>query len=275
MADGHGAAETRRVATQADAAMNVIYRQINEQEIKEIPNASESFRKRFTSKHLDVFPGTEGRVRFAPRVLDATHRVDVDGRRRAVDLVRERRQPPPRPYDGAPEGDLAAARARCKSRPNRRQQLVESGLLAAAGTAVGLVFAWWTGAVLIAALPGDPGARALSSRSRPASDAICARGRRVDGVGIRIVPALQATRVTVTSAMKEDSGSVTGGGRQARLRRALVIATGSAFDAAARRSRIVCPQSLQPEERSIRDSEWTTLSRFPSIRRSAATTAIA
>jgi predicted permease len=39
-----------------------------------------------------------------------------------------------------------------------------------------------------------------------------------------IVPALQATRTTVTSALKEDSGSVSGGGRQARLRRTLVIA---------------------------------------------------
>src|SRR4029078_9914297 len=47
-------------AKQADAAKNVIYRQINEQEIQGIPNASESFRKRFTSKHLDVLPGRKG-----------------------------------------------------------------------------------------------------------------------------------------------------------------------------------------------------------------------
>src|SRR5580765_7294664 len=46
--------------TQAAAAMNVIYRQINEQEIKDIPNGSESFRKRFVSKHLDVLPGQRG-----------------------------------------------------------------------------------------------------------------------------------------------------------------------------------------------------------------------
>src|SRR6185436_7142200 len=39
---------------QAEAAMNVVYRQINEQEIKEIKTTSQSFRERFVSKHLFV-----------------------------------------------------------------------------------------------------------------------------------------------------------------------------------------------------------------------------
>jgi predicted permease len=39
-----------------------------------------------------------------------------------------------------------------------------------------------------------------------------------------IVPALQATRAGVTSALKEESGTVAGGGRQIRLRRVLVVA---------------------------------------------------
>ncbi len=38
-----------------------------------------------------------------------------------------------------------------------------------------------------------------------------------------IVPALQAMRTGVSSALKEESGSVAGGGRQARLRRLLVV----------------------------------------------------
>ncbi|MBW8868257.1 MAG: ABC transporter permease [Acidobacteria bacterium] len=104
-----------------------------------------------------------------------------------------------------------------------KQQLVESGLLAAAGTAVGLVFAWWTGAVLIGALPGDPASRALSSDPDVRVILFALAVGVLTAFVFGIVPALQATRVTVTSAMKEDSGSVTGGGRQARLRRALVI----------------------------------------------------
>ena len=46
---------------QAEAAMNVVYRQINEQEIKEIKTPSQSFRERFVSKHLFLRPGQKGR----------------------------------------------------------------------------------------------------------------------------------------------------------------------------------------------------------------------
>ena len=60
--------------------MNVIYRQINEQEIKDIPE-----RVRIVPKavHLEAprrAAGPEGSVGPAPRVLDAAHRSDVDGR---------------------------------------------------------------------------------------------------------------------------------------------------------------------------------------------------
>src|SRR5262249_12178270 len=46
---------------QAEASMNVLYRQINEQELKEITNRSETFRQRFTTKHLFLNPGQQGR----------------------------------------------------------------------------------------------------------------------------------------------------------------------------------------------------------------------
>jgi ABC-type antimicrobial peptide transport system permease subunit len=58
---------------QAEAAMNVIYRQINEQELKEIPSASKSFRERFVSKHLFLNEGQKGRsdlrVQFSTPIL--------------------------------------------------------------------------------------------------------------------------------------------------------------------------------------------------------------
>ena len=41
--------------------MNVVYRQINEQELKEVQNPSQSFRERFVSKHLFLRPGQKGR----------------------------------------------------------------------------------------------------------------------------------------------------------------------------------------------------------------------
>ena len=57
--------------------MNVIYRQVNEQEIKDIKNASETFRQRFVTKHLDVAARRARAVRSAPAVLDAADRADV------------------------------------------------------------------------------------------------------------------------------------------------------------------------------------------------------
>jgi predicted permease len=210
-------------ATQADAAMNVIYRQINEQEIKDIPNASESFRKRFTSKHLDVLPGRKGvsdlRREFSTPLIVLMSMVGVVlliSCANVANLLLARTTA--RQKEISLRLALGANRARIV-----KQQLVESGLLAAAGTAVGLVFAWWTGAVLIGALPGDPASRALSSDPDVRVILFALAVGVLTAFVFGIVPALQATRVTVTSAMKEDSGSVTGGGRQARLRRALVI----------------------------------------------------
>jgi len=210
--------------TQAEAAMNVIYRQINEQEIKDIPNGSESFRKRFTSKHLDVLPGYKGlfdlRREFSTPLIVLMSMVGVVlliSCANVANLLLARTTA--RYKEISLRLALGASRGRIL-----RQQLVESGLLAIAGTVVGLVFAWWTGGLLIAALPGDPAARTLSADPdfRVAFFAL--------GVGVLtalifgLVPALQATRASVTAALKEDSGSVTGSGRQARLRLGLVVA---------------------------------------------------
>jgi predicted permease len=210
--------------TQAAAAMNVIYRQINEQEINEIPNASESFRKRFTSKHLDVLPGQKGlsdlRREFSTPLIVLMSMVGV------VLLI-----------SCANVANLLLARTTARQKEislrlalgaNRgrivRQQFVESGLLAVAGTFFGLLLAWWTGAMLISALPGDPATRTLRADLDLRVTAFALAVGALTALAFGIVPALQATRTTVTSALKEDSGNVSGGGRQTRLRRGLVIA---------------------------------------------------
>jgi predicted permease len=208
---------------QAEAAMNVMYRQINEQEIKDISSASESFRKRFVSKHLDLLPGHKGlsdlRREFSTPLVVLMSMVGVVlliACANVANLLLARTTA--RQKEISLRLALGAGRARIV-----RQQLVESGLLAAAGTIVGTLFAWWAGGLLLAALPGDPAARSLSADPdlRVAGFALL--------VGIAtalvfgIVPALQATRVGMAGALKEDSGSVAGGGRQARLRRVLVV----------------------------------------------------
>jgi len=210
--------------TQAGTAMNVIYRQINEQEINDIPNASESFRKRFTSKHLDVLPGHKGlsdlRREFSTSLIVLMSMVGVVlliSCANVANLLLARTTA--RQKEISLRLALGANRARIV-----RQQFVESGLLALAGTLVGLVLAWWTGALLINTLPGDPTARTLSATPDVRVTMFALALGVLTALVFGIVPALQATRMTVIAALKEDSGSVSGGGRQARLRRALVIA---------------------------------------------------
>jgi predicted permease len=209
--------------TAAEAAMNVIYRQINEQEVKDIPNNSENFRKRFVSKHLDVLPGHRGlsdlRSEFSTPLIVLMSMVGVVlliACANVANLLLARTTA--RQKEIALRLALGAGRGRIV-----RQQLVESGLLAFAGTVVGLLLAWWTGGLLLAALPGDPAARNLSAEPDLRVTAFAIGTGVLTAFLFGIVPAIQATRAGVIGALKEESGSVAGGGRQARLRRVLVI----------------------------------------------------
>ena len=209
--------------TAAEAAMNVIYRQINEQEVKDIPNNSENFRKRFVSKHLDVLPGHRGlsdlRREFSTPLVVLMSMVGVVlliACANVANLLLARTTA--RQKEIALRLALGAGRGRII-----RQQLVESGLLALAGTVVGLLLAWWTGGLLLAALPGDPAARNLSAEPDLRVTGFAIGTGVLTALLFGIVPAIQATRAGVIGALKEESGSVAGGGRQARLRRVLVI----------------------------------------------------
>jgi len=209
---------------QSEAAMNVIYRQINEQEIKDVPDVSESFRQRFVSKHLDVLPGHRGvsdlRQQYSTPLIVLMSMVGVVlliACANVANLLLARTTA--RQKEISLRLALGASRARIV-----RHQLIESGLLALAGTLAGLLLAWWTGSMLIAALPGDPAARSLSADPDLRVTLFALAAGILTALLFGTVPALHATRTTVTSALKEESGSVAGGGRQARLRRVLVVA---------------------------------------------------
>ena len=209
---------------QSEAAMNVIYRQINEQEIKNVPEVSESFRQRFGSKHLEVLPGYKGlsdlRRQFSRPLIVLMSMVGVVlliACANVANLLMARTTS--RYKEISLRLALGASRTRIV-----RQQLVESAVLAAAGTIVGLMMAWWTGSLLLASLPGDPAARSLSSTPDVRVMLFAGAVGILTVLAFGIVPAMQATWTTVTSALKEDSGSVAGGGRQARFRRFLVVA---------------------------------------------------
>ena len=208
----------------AEAQMNVLYRQILESELETLTTTSRSFRQRFVSKHLDVLPGGRGlsdlRVQFNTPLVVLMCMVGV------VLLI-----------TCANIANLLLARAASRQREVSirlalgasrlrivRQQLAESLVLAAGGAGAGLLFATWTGSFLLAALPGNGGDRGLHSGPDARVTAFTLALALLTAALFSIMPSLHATRTPVSGALKEEAGSVAGGGRQARVRSMLVIA---------------------------------------------------
>jgi predicted permease len=208
---------------EAEAQLNVVYKQINLRELAEMSDVSESFRTRFAAKHLEVLPGYRGlsdlRQQFSSPLVILMAMVG------AVLLIA-----------CANVANLLLARTTSRGREIAvrlalgagrwtimRQYLAESLVLAVAGAAVGLILATWTGSSLLSALPGDPGSQTLSATPDARVVGFALALSFLTALVFGIGPALHATRATVTSALKDEAGSVAGGHRQARLRRVLVI----------------------------------------------------
>ena len=210
-------------AEQAEVQLNVIYRQINEHEIAQMSNVSESFRKRFVEKHLEVLPGGRGlsdlRSEFSTALVVLMWMVGVVlliACANVANLLLARTAS--RQKEIALRLALGASRWRIV-----RHQLVESITLASLGAAVGLVLATWSGSLLLATLPGSDSARALSA-TPDARIVVFALGLGfVTALVFGIVPAVQATRPAAAGVLKDEAGSLAGGGHQARVRRALVV----------------------------------------------------
>ena len=210
-------------AEQAEVQLNVVYRQINQQEIEAIPNASESFRKRFVEKHLEVLPGARGlsdlREQFSTALIVLMCMVGVVlliACANVANLLLARTTT--RQKEIAVRLALGAGRGRIV-----RQHFIESLLLAGGGALVGLVLAGWTGTLLLAALPGTETSRALSAAPDARVVMFTLALAAVTALVFGIAPSLHATRHAAAATLKEESGSVAGGGRQARVRRALVV----------------------------------------------------
>ena len=210
--------------TQAEAAMNVLYRQINELELKEIPTASQSFRQRFLSKRLLVQPGQRGRsdlrTQFTTPILVLMGMVGVVlliACANVANLLLAR---------GAARHKEVAVRLALGATRSAivRQRLVESFVLSAAGALLGLAFAWWTGTVLLAMLPNEGAVNTLSAVPDARVIAFAIAVALATAVLFGLAPALSSTRPALTSTLKDESGSVVGGTGHARLRKGLVVA---------------------------------------------------
>jgi predicted permease len=210
-------------ADMAEVQLNVIYRQINEQEIAAMSNVSENFRKRFVEKHLDVLPGGRGlsdlRSEFSTALIVLMAMVGVVlliACANVANLLLARTTS--RQKEISVRLALGAGRSRIV-----RQQLAESLLLSAFGAVIGLVLAAWTGSLLLAALPGAGDAPSLSATPDMRVVLFTLALAIATALVFGIVPALQATRPSAAAALKDEAGSIAGGGRQVRMRRLLVV----------------------------------------------------
>ena len=104
-----------------------------------------------------------------------------------------------------------------------RQLLMESVLLAAAGGAAGVVLATWTSGGLMALMPPTPFPIAFDAGVNSRVLAFALLLTLTTSLAFGLLPALRATRPEVSSALKEASGTVSGGPARGRVRSALVV----------------------------------------------------
>jgi len=209
---------------QAEAAMNVIYRQINEQELKEIKTPSKRFQERFLTKHLDLHAGAKGpsdlRKDFATPIVVLSGMVGLVlliACANVANLLVAR--------GAARQKEVAIRLALGASRGAViRQRLIESLVLSAAGAVIGLAFAWWTGTLLLKTLPFEEAVRTMTAAPDMRVTSFAIAIACLTALLFGLAPALQSTRPVLTSTLKDESGSVVGGTGQARFRKALVIA---------------------------------------------------
>ena len=211
-------------ATQAEAAMNVVYRQINQLELKEQSGVTQLFHDRFLGKHLFLRPGAKGRSdlrqEFTTPILVLMGMVGVVlliASANVANLLLARGAA--RQKEVAIRLALGATRAAIV-----RQRLVESLVLSGAGALFGLALAWWTGTLLLTMLPNDGAVQTLSAVPDARVIAFAIGVALLTAILFGLAPALSSTRPALTSTLKDEAGSVVGGTGHARFRKGLVVA---------------------------------------------------
>ena len=208
---------------QAEASMNVLYHQINEEELKQITTASKLFRERFLAKHLFLREGARGRSdirdQFSTPILVLMGMVGLVlliACANVANLLLAR--------SAARQKEVAIRMALGAGRKAIvRQRLIESLLLACGGALLGILFAWWTGALLIKALPFASAGSILSASPDTRIIVFALATAFVTALLFGLFPALQSTRPALTSTLKDEAGSVVGGTGHSRFRKALVV----------------------------------------------------
>jgi predicted permease len=208
---------------QASAAMNVLFRQIREQEVKEITSTSASFKKRFVEAKLLVEPGGRGfssvRDQFStPLVvlMSLVGLVLLIACANVANLLMARA--PARQREIGIRLALGASRGRIIG-----QLLTESLMLSIIGGLLGILVSIWTGDLLLGALPFESASRTFTSTPDGRVLVFALVVSLLTGVAFGLVPAWQTARPQLVSSLKEEGGGVVSTGHVS-LRKGLVVA---------------------------------------------------
>jgi len=208
----------------AEAALNVFWKPILQDELNQMTSSSAQFRRNFLNRHVTLQDASNGismlRMLFAQPMTLLMGLVGLvlliacanvanlliaraAGRRREIAI---------RLALGATRGDIG------------RQILSEALTLAIAGGALGLLFAMWGGRALLAFLPFSSFTATISADPDWRILGFTAAVSLACGVVFGLAPALQAGRADLASTMKEQAGAVISGGLHVFFRRGLVVA---------------------------------------------------
>ncbi len=209
--------------TEAEARANVLYRKLLQEELAQVPGGSPQFRERYAQNHLFLRPGSRGLSQLRQTaslplllLMGMVALVLLIASANVANLLLARgaarqRELAIRLALGARGWDLA------------RQLLVESLVLAFAGGVLGLLVSAWTTDLLLRVLPFEGAARTFHSEPDLRVGLFTFGVSLLTGLLFGLIPAWQTSRPAVTSTLKDEAGSVVGGGH-VRFRKGLVVA---------------------------------------------------